>query len=35
LLDIAKDSRTDTFTGHWAKATAKVNNLIDKTAGLA
>jgi isopenicillin N synthase-like dioxygenase len=35
LLDIAKDSRTDTFTGYWAKANAKVNNLIDKTAGLA
>ena len=35
LIDIAKDSRTDTFTGYWAKATAKVNNLIDKTAGLA
>jgi hypothetical protein len=32
LLNIAKDNRTDTFTGHWAKATAKVNNLIDKTA---
>jgi hypothetical protein len=32
LLNIAKDNRTDTFTGHWAKATAKVNNLIDKAA---
>lgn len=35
LIDIAKDSRTDTFTGYWAKANTKVNNLIDKTAGLA
>lgn len=35
LLDIAKDSRTDTFTGAWAKATAKVNSLIDKESGLA
>jgi hypothetical protein len=32
LLDIAKNNRTDTFTGHWAKATAKVNNLIDKAS---
>ena len=32
LLDIAKDGRTSSFTGHWAKATNKVNNLIDKTA---
>ena len=32
LLNIAKDNRTDTFTGHWAKATTKVNNLIDKAA---
>ena len=32
LLDIAKDGRTSSFTGHWAKATTKVNNLIDKTA---
>jgi hypothetical protein len=35
LLDIAKDNRTETFTGAWAKATAKVNSLIDKTSGLA
>jgi hypothetical protein len=35
LLDIAKDSRTNTFTGYWAKANAKVNSLIDKTAGMA
>ena len=32
LLDIAKDGRTNTFTGAWAKATTKVNNLIDKAA---
>jgi hypothetical protein len=32
LLNIAKDNRTDTFTGAWAKATTKVNNLIDKAA---
>jgi hypothetical protein len=35
LLDIAKDNRTETFTGPWAKATVKVNNLIDKESGLA
>jgi hypothetical protein len=35
LLDIAKDNRTETFTGAWAKATAKVNSLIDKESGLA
>jgi hypothetical protein len=32
LLNIAKDGRTSSFTGAWAKATTKVNNLIDKTA---
>jgi hypothetical protein len=35
LLDIAKNDRTDTFTGHWAKATTRVNSLIDKTSGMA
>ena len=35
LLDIAKNSRTNAFTGYWAKATTKVNSLIDKTAGMA
>jgi hypothetical protein len=35
LLDIAKNSRTNTFTGAWAKATTKVNSLIDKTSGMA
>ena len=32
LIDIAKNSRTNSLGGAWAKATAKVNNLIDKTA---
>ena len=32
LLDIAKDGRTSTFTGAWAKATTRVNSLIDKAA---
>ena len=32
LLDIAKDGRTNTFTGAWAKATTKVNSLIDKAS---
>lgn len=35
LIDIAKNSRTGSFTGGWAKANTKVNALIDKTAGLA
>jgi hypothetical protein len=35
LLDVAKNSRTSSFTGDWAKATAKVNSMIDKTAGFA
>jgi hypothetical protein len=35
LLDIAKSSRTNTFTGAWAKATTRVNSLIDKAAGMA
>jgi len=35
LLDIAKKSRTNALTGYWAKATTKVNSLIDKTSGLA
>jgi hypothetical protein len=35
LLDIAKNDRTNTFTGAWAKATTKVNSLIDKTSGMA
>lgn len=32
LLEIAKNSRTNTFTGAWAKANTKVNSLIDKAA---
>ena len=32
LLNIAKDSRTNAFTGAWAKATTKVNSLIDKAS---
>lgn len=32
LLDVAKNSRTGSFTGDWAKANTKVNALIDKTA---
>jgi len=32
LVDIAKNSRTNTFGGDWSKATAKVNSLIDKEA---
>jgi hypothetical protein len=35
LLSIAKNSRTNSFTGDWAKATVKVNSLIDKTSGMA
>ena len=37
LLDIAKNNRTNTFGGAWAKATTKVNSLIDKasSSGLA
>jgi hypothetical protein len=35
LLDIAKDSRTSSLGGSWAKATTRVNALIDKTAGIA
>jgi hypothetical protein len=35
LLDIAKESRTNAFTGYWAKANTKVNSLIDKAAGMA
>jgi hypothetical protein len=35
LLDVAKNSRTNAFTGAWANATTKVNSLIDKTSGLA
>ena len=35
LLDIAKKSRTNALTGYWAKATTKVNSLIDKTSGMA
>jgi hypothetical protein len=37
LIEIAKNSRTSTFGGDWAKATAKVNSLIDKasSSGLA
>lgn len=34
LIDIAKDSRTSSLGGYWAKATSKVNNMIDQ-AGLA
>ena len=32
LLDIAKTGRTNTFTGAWAKATTRVNSLIDKAS---
>ena len=32
LLEIAKNNRTNSFTGPWAKATVKVNSLIDKAA---
>lgn len=35
LLKIAKDSRTQSLGGAWAKATTKVNTLIDKESGLA
>lgn len=35
LIDIAKGSRTSSLGGSWAKATAKVNSMIDKTSGLA
>ena len=35
LLKIAKDSRTSSLGGAWAKGTVKVNNLIDKESGLA
>jgi hypothetical protein len=35
LVQIAKDSRTKKLTGAWAKGTIKVNNMIDKEAGLA
>ena len=35
LLDIAKNNRTNTFTGDWAKATTRVNSLIDKTSGMS
>lgn len=37
LIEIAKNSRTNTFGGSWANATAKVNSLIDKasSSGLA
>ena len=32
LIEIAKNSRTSTFGGDWAKATSKVNSLIDKAS---
>jgi hypothetical protein len=37
LIEIAKNNRTNTFGGDWAKATTKVNSLIDKasSSGLA
>ena len=35
LLKIAKDSRTSRLSGAWAKATVKVNTMIDKESGLA
>jgi hypothetical protein len=35
LLKIAKDSRTARLSGAWAKATVKVNSLIDQESGLA
>lgn len=35
LLEIAKNSRTNAFTGYWAKATTKVNSLIDKASDIA
>lgn len=35
LLKIAKDGRTARLSGAWAKATVKVNTLIDKESGLA
>ena len=37
LIQIAKKSRTNTIGGDWAKATTKVNSLIDKasSSGLA
>jgi hypothetical protein len=35
LLDVAKNSRTNAFTGAWAKANTKVNSLIDRAAGMA
>ena len=34
LIDIAKESRVSSLGGYWAKATTKVNNLIDRTSGL-
>jgi hypothetical protein len=35
LLKIAKDSRTQSLSGAWAKGTTKVNSLIDTESGLA
>lgn len=35
LLQISKNSRTDSFTGAWAKATTRVNSFIDKAANIA
>ena len=35
LIKIAKENRTSRLGGAWAKATVKVNNEIDKEAGLA
>jgi hypothetical protein len=35
LVQIAKDSRTASLGGAWAKGTQKVNNMIDKESGLA
>lgn len=35
LVQIAKDDRTASIGGAWAKGTQKVNNMIDKESGLA
>ena len=35
LIDVAKNSRTSSIGGDWSKATAKVNNFIDRASSAA
>ena len=35
LIDVAKNSRTNSIGGDWSKATAKVNNFIDRASSAA